>query len=572
LEELATIRDLTAKNVSLSETVAEISVRLAANFEEELRRLLQKRDRFRASPTYFVHLANLAELAGDLTNEHAYLAEAEKVSKDSFFTHRRAVNLLAQGKTDDAQSLFKKLDLNDDVGANLRLAYIFVRKEQLDRAAEFVEKAIYIDPIDFGARMFQGALALAKGELQRSIHSFRLAADIRETAALFSNTAIAYIRLGQADKALRALKRAIRIEPFNQNAVAILADLTFAEKKSKDATASLERYLEFEQKDASMWARLARALIECGSKQRALDVLNRQASVEESSSVYNNIGVVHSRLGNKQKAAQYFTFALKKAKDERESGYLLASRNLLSTLVEGEKFVDAVTLGKEILKSDIDFQAARDPIFSDIYALFIIAVARSGKEREAEHFAQRLLQEVPNAYPGLKVSLVTGLIANLALRADKWTEAESLAIAALGLTDQLNPSDLRRDMLKNNIAFLFLEMGKTQEAVKLLSEISRSIHKEAYPTATLGLLQMKKGRLDKAEQLYREAIRLARTTRDKKRIEQKMHFELGKRLLEIDKSQARRHLTKAVRDLPITGEITKQAQNLLATLPLRGRS
>jgi tetratricopeptide (TPR) repeat protein len=568
LEELTAIKNLSPQNVSLFESAANTGIRLSADFDEELKRLLQKRERFQKSPTYWAHLANLAELARDQKAEYAFLEDAEKVSDSNFFRHRRAVNLATQGEPKKAEDLFKTLDLDTDVGANLRLAYLYVRRQQLERAWEFVERAVDIDRIDFGARMFQGALWLAQGEPRRAIHSFRIAAEERETSALFTNMAIAHIRLRQPDKAIGALKRAIRLEPFNENAVATLADLTFAEKRNREAINSLDRYLEFEQKKPSMWARLARALLESGNKQRALDALKRQASIEESAAVFNNIGVTYSQLGNKERAAQYFAYALQKAKSEKQFSYKLAARNLLSALAETEKFIDVVAVGKEVLKADTDFEAARHRTLSDIYTLFIYGVARSGKQREAEQLARRLLMEIPEAHPRLRMWLTSCLIGNLALQRDKWQDAERFVEQGLQMLKDVDPDDTRRDILLNNIAFLYLETGKKQEASRLLSLISKWIHKEAYPTATLGLLQMRRGRIKKGEVLYREAIKLARTAHDKDLIAQKMHFELGKLMMDVNPRLARQHLTKAARDFPKTEQITAEARKLLAALPV----
>ena len=567
LEELAEIRNLSSKNVSLQESATETSTRLSENFSEELKKLLEKRDRFQKSATYLAHLANFAELARDPEQEHAFLAEGEKISGDVFFTHRRGTNLVARGVTKEAERLFRDLDLEKDVGANLRLAYLYVRREDLEGADEFVLKAIKIDPVDFGARMFKGALSLARGDSRQAIHNFRIALEERETSSLFTNLAIAHIRLGQTDKAFAALKRAIRIEPFNQNAVAVLADLAFVEKRNKEAVASLGKFLEFEQKNPSMWARLARALIESGNKQQALDALKRQASIEESSSVFNNIGVTYSQLGHKQRAAEYFSYAMRKAESDTEYSYRLAARNLLSTFAETERFIDLVTVGKVVLKTDTDFGLAHHRILSDIYTLFIYGIARAGKEQEAERFAKQLLLEVPDAHPSLRAWLMSGLVGALSLKRERWAEAELLAEDGLRLVSELDADDFRRDMLKSNAAFLYLEMGKSQEAARLLSEISKWIHKEPYPTATLGLLQVRKGRIEKGEALYREAMRLTRSTYDKDRIAQKMHLELGKKLIEVNKRLARRHLVKAVRDFPITDAITEEAKSVLAALP-----
>src|SRR4051812_36536574 len=85
LEELVAINNLSANNFSLFESAASASVKLSESFAQELKSLLNKRDRFAKSPTYWTYLANFAELASDKEAEHAFLIDAEKLSQGTFF-------------------------------------------------------------------------------------------------------------------------------------------------------------------------------------------------------------------------------------------------------------------------------------------------------------------------------------------------------------------------------------------------------------------------------------------------------------------------------------------------------
>jgi Tfp pilus assembly protein PilF len=569
IEDLKEIKSLAAGHLSILQQADDARARIAEDFEGHLKALLAKRERFANSSTFLAHLANLAELSGDYQQEHAFLLEGEKASGLPFFRHRRGVNLISQGETEDARVLFESLDLKSDVGANLRLAYLYVCKENLRDAQRYVDQAILVDPIDFGARLFHGALAIARGDTRSAISSFRVAAEERETSSLYGNLAIAYLISRQSEKAIGALRRAIALEPFNENAVAMLADVTFREKRGKEAIGALEHYLEFEQKSAQMWARYARALIESGQSDKALAALKRQASIQESAGVYNNLGVVHGRLGDKKRAAEYFSFAMQKG-TEGEHDYLLAARNLLSAATEAGAFKDVVALGREVIKSDFEGNAARDKILSDIYVLFVYGVAQLRNRQDADVFAERFLKEMPDANARLKVYLAGGLLGSWALRREQWSAGSKLAEVALGWAASLEDTDPRKGIIKNNAAYFYIEMGKFQEGAKLLSEISRWIHKEAYPTATLGLLQIRKGRIEKGEALYREAVRIAKTKSDKQRLTQKMHLELGKALLEIQVGVARRHLQKAIDASDGEEEISREAKAILSRMPRLG--
>jgi len=128
LEELAEIRNLSSKNVSLQESATETSTRLSENFSEESKasrktRPLSEIGDVSCPPGQF------AELQGTRNKNMRFLAEGEKISGDVFFTHRRGTNLVARGVTKRRSRYFRDLDLEKDVGANLRLAYLYVRRE-----------------------------------------------------------------------------------------------------------------------------------------------------------------------------------------------------------------------------------------------------------------------------------------------------------------------------------------------------------------------------------------------------------------------------------------------------------
>ena len=102
-----------------------------------------------------------------------------------------------------------------------------------------------------------------------------------------------------------------------------------------------------------------------------------------------------------------------------------------------------------------------------------------------------------------------------------------------------------RATLINNFAFVLAEDGQTAAAESMLSKISSLIHLQPYPTATLGLICLRKGKVDRGRALYSEAIGLALDRFHKDRIRQKLNFELGKYWIDTDTNKARNYLAKA---------------------------
>lgn len=570
LAELREISMLAACNFSIKQVSDHNHARLCDRIRHDLTWLLKKEAKFAASPTFQSHVADLHEMLGETEAAQSRLELAAQLSSNPSLRHRMGANFIAMGKQGEALALFTGMDLGTDVHANLRLAYLSARNNQIDDAIVAVERALDISPTDFGGRLFRGALALAKQEFPKAILNFKLALEERQSVSAYTNLAISYVLIQRPDKAFAALRKAIVLEPYNEHAVGLLADLAFLEKRNNIAIGPLERLVEFEQKSEGNWARLARALLDSGQKKKAVDALKRQASVRESSAVFNNLGVAHDRLGERKKAMQYFRHAISLAPREDFDAILLPVRNLICVLCEENEYPAARTTALKVIDGDPKWSLTMNPVFSDIYAFYCAALVRTGERKEALRFSKRILKEVPNAVPGLRVWLAASLVAEYGMVPEKFDEALELGQQELNLLTRLDGDDSRRHMLHNNLAFLLIEMGRLDEAQQHLSKISRYIHVEPYATATLGLLNLKRGCIDKGQALYEEAMRLAPFAHDRRRIAQKMNLEVGHAILmRGDASQARRRLMMAAKDNEPVPQIRDRAKELLMMLKKR---
>jgi len=567
LEELREISMLSAGNFSIKQVSDQNHARLCDRIRRDLNRLLEKEERFSSSATFQSHLAELHEMLGEIESAQARLALAAGLSANPSLRHRIGANFIAMGKQEEALSVFGKLDLDTDVHANLRLAYLSARNNKLDDAVNAVDRALNISPTDFGGRLFRGALALAKQEVPRAILNFKLALEERQSVSAYTNLAISYVLIRRPDKAFNALRKAIALEPYNEHAVGLLADLAFLEKRNDVAIKPLERLVEFEQQSEENWARLARALLDAGQKRKAVEALKRQASVRESSAVFNNLGVAHDRLGERKKAMQYFRHAMSLAPPDKVDSILLPIRNLICVLCAENDYRAARAVAVQAIKDDRDRVLTSNPVLSDIYAFYFSALVRTDERKEAIRFSKEILRDVPSAAAGLRVWLAANLVAEYGMVPEKFEEALELGQQEVEKLAQLDRDDGRRLMLHNNLAFLLIEMGRIADAQQHLSKISRYVHVDPYATATLGLLSMRRGNIDRGRSLYEEALRLARTTHDRRRIAQKMNLELGYAMLNRGATpQGRRHLMMAAKESEPIPQIRDRAKEILLTL------
>lgn len=545
-DDIEEIRSFHNTHFSVKEWSLDLQAPIAARFRSERSMMLKKLEKHGASPLYFNRLANLASISGDFEDEESYLREALKLSDDQFFYNGIIESLVARQLGAKAEEMLAKADLQTNLYANLRLAAFYAMRSQIIQAVERVNAALEIDPLDFGARLFDGALKLWNGEYERSIVSFRVANEQRpNSAAPHTNLAVAYLKVGKKEKALQCLKMAVAINPLSQNSIALLADLADSLGKNEDSIPSLRFYVRYEQKNPDIWGRLARALLRINQPSEAIAALKRQASIDQSSRVWNNLGVAYLAKRDAPKALESFKHALTLGKTNRDFGYCIAATNFagLSASVYPPqnilKFVDETVVSENFDR----FASHRD--LSGIFLAKLKALVDLHQISLAAEYGEYLLSH-PTIVDELRVGAAVGLMALYSLNEGGSARALEIAkqFSAQGLSGKFARDDDRTNLL-NNIAFVFAEHNDLEEATRHLQAISSSIHKLPYPTATSGLLHFKKGNLERADELYSEALRLSRNLSDKARIRQKWNLELGKAALTLEPKKALRYLTKA---------------------------
>jgi len=152
---------------------------------------------------------------------------------------------------------------------------------------------------------------------------------------------------------------------------------------------------------------------------------------------------------------------------------------------------------------------------SDIYTLLFTALARCRKEQEAERLAKQYSSKCLTLTQ-LACVAKSGLVGALSLKREKMAEAELLAEDVLRLVSELDADDFRRDMLKSNAAFLYLEMGKSQEAANFFLRLVSGFTRSRTQLRQLGTTSVRKRGALKKERPYTErAMRLTRSTYDR---------------------------------------------------------
>jgi tetratricopeptide (TPR) repeat protein len=564
-EDMAEIASFKDGNYSISDLMAGTSEHDVLAMNRERARLERKREIFSSSPTFWNRLANIASVASDGDAEASYLDHAVRLSPDEFFMNRIGENLVARERLSEAEKFFQKLDLDTNLHANLRLAAFFAAKKDIASASARVAQALKIDPLDFNARLFDGALKLFIGEHASAILSFKVAAEQRyNSASLYTNMAIAYLRLNRTDKALQSLRKAVAVDPLSANAVSLLADVAYAEKRSEDAIPSLRYFIRFEQKNSPMWSRLARALISIDEYNEAIAALKRQGSVEDTSDVWNNLGVAYYFKNDSRKALESFKRAMELSGAKRDYAFCIAARNAAGVMSKQRPVKEVLDFISYAIVRENEHLVVSHPELSQLFVLQLNALVKSKRVVDAAKLGEDLLRR-PDCDETLRGWVAVGLLTHYALNREYADRALSLAKEWAERISAMPKGQLRLQLI-NNIAFVHAEAGELAQADRYLQMISESIHKEPYPTATLGLLHLRRNHSERASALYQEAIHLATATDDKSRIRQKWNLELARMILNSDPRRATKLLEKVVEEKNGEDALTLQGAELLKSL------
>jgi len=553
--ELRQLKKDYAPEISLTDfTASDDPLDLKGMYEEEISRLECKTERFRGSAKFLTHIANLNSLIGKLAEAARYIKSATDARDEPFLVHELGTILIDQSNVDEAWSLFQNCDLKEDVYANLRLAHLSTLRNELSEADRFVQNALAIDSTDYGARMFDGALNLWKNNWEKAIRSFRVAAESSDSSsALFVNLAAAHWGLGQEEKAIRSLRRAIFLDPLNENAVLFLSGVMFMRNTPEDCVAPLLNTLTYEQKNASLWSRIARAYWEMAVEdnnnsqllRKSLDALKTQASIENKSGVWNNIGVVNIYLDQRAKAHRFFTQSMVRAQDLGEDPALPLS-NLLSNLIHGKKFDDAYKISTEFLGSINDEAKQQSSSFSRVLVQRIICLEAIGKRDEASKEAEQLLDDAISDKEVKFELLIHLFFHRTVVNPDLETVIRFLPLAQSILAESDDLKGAARERAVNNTVFAMLSVNDLDGARFYLNELSPLVGVDPFITATYGLFLLKTGRLERAEETYKKAVSLAHDRNTKSRIRQRMLLELGKAYMEIKEPKVSRKFLKNV--------------------------
>ena len=552
-EDISEMTELGAQAFSVTEHAEQSSV-FNGYLERELEILESRLKDFPSSVALNNRIANIARRFGSRATAMEASQRAAALANDVFHNRKLAISEAESGSRLAAEKLLAEL-ADKDSGAALYLASLKISDGDFETARDLIDMAVRNQPDGHDERIFQGALCLLGGDPISAITYFRIAIEDRpRSSTAHCNLGFAYLLSGRPDKAYEKLRRAIALDPLNRSALLAFADVGHSIGKDGDVISYLRNFVEFEQKDAPIWGRLSRSLLKLGLVDDCIHALKRQGAISNTVAVWNNLGVAYA--ANKQTSASIRALNYALSMDADIGTELLVARNAAHVISSLGKHDLALSVTSHIVEQDVTRELASDSRLGDLYIFHIYSLRNCHRSSEADALSKELIG-LPAISTNLARWIVNDTTSRLALERsdDEFLSKFINTFAADVVRDHSNP------MVANNVAFALAEIGMVSDAERVLHRYAHLIHRDPYLTATAGLIQLRKGRMDRGEELYREAAAIARRPRDRTRILQKLNLEMGRHYATVGDKRATSVLKRAASE--------KGGERALATSALK---
>ena len=517
----------------------------------ELRKLLSVYDRYRDSVTYLTKVCALLQLAGDTDRAEEFALEASRISNDPLFLFRVGELKLENGKPDQAKNIFMRLGKEGFVDAKLRLAELYVNNNDIESAQIAIKDSIEDEVIDWRVRMLAGTLYLARGKYELAIRQYRVALEDKpNSSVIYTNLAIAYYLLGLTEKAMGEARKAIGVNPWSEKALSLYADIAIENNKHLDhAEHYLKHYIEFLPLNDRLVGRLADIYYKTDQMKKGIALLESVKSELNASDIWNNLGVFNSKKNSKFAIKFYYKaieIAGGVANSHSNHGASIAVLNLANALQQGGFYKQSEKIAKEFIESAPNMKFMEDRHLCRVPVYLQRAYAYQDKLNDSNEI-ERFILSYTNAHPIARLDIFSAKTTYFCYVTGEYERALVTASEAYKLSKSVDDISLAdRNTSINNLAFVLIELGRLDEAKKLLPQLRYDCEHSEFGYATRGLYEFRVGHLESGKKYYHLAMNATAEKNRKDVIEQKLDYELGRYWLEMDDMSRSRKFFKKV--------------------------
>lgn len=270
-------------------------------------------------------LGVIHDLNGD-TDSAISAYERSAKSRNSSAVHLRlGANYARLGQLDKAT---KELDLllkedPDNVEGRYLLALIYTTKKDYDRAAQEYEKILTslsaADPQNIEIYGYLAQLYYSQKNYDKAIKEFEkvVALNPTENADIIYLLGSLYLEVKNRDKALELFLRAVKVNPQQDEALNSLGYLYSEDDTRLDEALSLvQRAVDLSPNNGAYLDSLGWIYFRKGDNTRAVEYLYKADSYLKDPVIYEHLGDVYFKMGEKDNAKKYWKLSLKLQPDQ----------------------------------------------------------------------------------------------------------------------------------------------------------------------------------------------------------------------------------------------------------------
>ncbi len=296
--------------------------------------------------------ATSAYLKGDFKDAHTHFDEVRRLTPDDKrLPGAEGELLMAEQRIDEAIVQFEKSLKTEPKRSTTwsRLGLLYAIKEQKEKSADALAKAIELNPKDFNAHESLGDAALERGDLDEAVLRYLLASEAapgKPKAELVVKAAQELVKAKQSARALEVLEQAkakgVTSNELNQE----LGDRLVEAKRWDDAVAA---YTAAAEKDASAWELVAELELRQGRLEQAEAAWNKAIAAKDQALYHVGLGRLCLARKDTPCAEKQLEKALATATGEevRESMELADFLATLGRKADGLKLLDAIASEEE---------------------------------------------------------------------------------------------------------------------------------------------------------------------------------------------------------------------------------
>ena len=230
---------------TLSAALADLNGGRVFEAIDELKRIAQTET---ASGAAFYYLSRIYTEMGELKVAERYLERAIAVDpKQGAYYHQSGVIRQREKKWRDALVLFERaLDLGagaDEAAVWRNIGNVRAKLFERDAALEAYETSLRIQPQDARTRLALGQFLLERDDPQRAVEQLRVAVEKEpKLPGALTSLGRAYGRVGDTTSAVAILRRAVELDPADQESRYSLGQLLLTMGHEEEGRKELETY------------------------------------------------------------------------------------------------------------------------------------------------------------------------------------------------------------------------------------------------------------------------------------------------------------------------------------------